>query len=183
MSKFAVFLMLLTTSVSCLAARPNYNYLGLGYVRHEISTGNSCVQDGIALEGSLVMNEHFYVAAEHIDVTSDEWCGSTTTKLSGGFRSNVGVNSSVYSVATVLAQDSGNDTDPGLGLELGVRTALRSGVEAQFFIGYDLIDNFDESYIGAGFNYWIARRFSLLGQAELTNEDTSRLSLGFRFNF
>jgi len=82
-----------------------------------------------------------------------------------------------------MARDSGNDTDPGVGLETGLRSILSSGLETKFFIGYDIVDDFDESYIGAGVNYRMGRRLSLNAEATTTNEDVTGLSLGFRFNF
>ena len=176
-------LVIVSASQTALAARPTYNFLGLGYIRQDLHAGNDCVQDGLYLEGSLAMDEHFFVAARHVDVTSDEWhCGSTTTRISGGFKADVGRASSFYSFATGMIHDSGNDTDPGLGMEMGLRSFWQRGLESQFFIGYEVVDDFDESYIGAGLNYWFARHWSLNAQATFTNEDTTGLSLGIRFN-
>ncbi len=180
---FSVMMSAALVSTDVMAARPTYSYLGLNYARHAFSSGNSCVQDGIELNGSLVMNEHTFIALRHVDVTSDEWCGSTTTRLSGGFRGDMGVRSSLYSIASVMARDSGNDTDPGVGLELGLRTVWESGVESKIFMGYDLVDDEDESYIGIGINYGLSRRLSLVADLAATNENATQMVAGIRFNF
>lgn len=177
----AVFLAL-AISVSA-SARPAYNYVGVGYMRQDVSDRN-CIQDGLVLEGSLLTNEHMYVRALHVDVTSDNAsCGFTMTSLSGGVRSDFGANSSVYGLATLMARDSGNDTDPGVGLQAGMRSILSSGLELKFFMGYDIVDDFDESYLGAGINYYLSRSISFMAEAFVTNEDTSGVSAGLRFNF
>lgn len=172
---------LLAMSTGALA-RPNYTYLGLGYIHENISSGNSCKKGGLRLEGSIVVNEHLFAGFEHVDTPSDDWCGSTSTRLSGGLRGDLGSNSSLYALASVIAFDGGNDTDPGVGLELGVRSPLQ-GIEAQFFVGYDVIDDFNEAYFGAGFNYWLARRLTLNGQLAITDEDTAKFAIGLRLNF
>ncbi len=179
----AVILSTVLVSADVMAARPTYSYLGLNYARHEFSSGNSCVQDGVELNGSLVMNEHTFIALRHVDVTSNEWCGSTTTRLSGGFRGDVGARSSLYSIASVMARDTGNDTDPGVGLELGLRTVWESGVESKIFMGYDLVDDDDESFIGIGINYGLSRRLSLVADLAATNENATQMIAGIRFNF
>lgn len=183
MRLFAI-LLVMGLSVAANAARPAYTFAGLAYVQDRFTSGNECTQDGVLIEGSLVLNELFFVRGRHVDVTSDDdWCGSTTTSVSSGFHSTVGMSSSLYGLATILIQDSGNDTDPGVGLETGVRTMFRGGIEGKVFIGYEIIDDLDESYLGVGFNKGLSRRWSLFGDLSTSNEDKTGISLGFRFNF
>src|SRR5690606_14394890 len=84
---FAVFLLFATSIAPAFASRPNYNYFGAGYARQHLDLG--CEQDGLFLEGSLTLNELVYFHASHTDLTSNSWCGSTSTALSLGLRADI----------------------------------------------------------------------------------------------
>jgi len=182
--RIALFAIAFLASSFAAAARPGYTYLGLSYVQDRYTDGNECTQDGGQLEASLVLNELFFVQMSHVDATSDDdWCGSTTTAFSGGFRSPMGADSSFYGQALIIRHDRGNETDPGVGVESGVRTIWGRSWESKFFVGYEIIDEDEFSYLGVGFNKGLNHRVSLFGDLYSTNEDKTGLSLGIRFNF
>ena len=163
-------------------ARPTYNYFGLGYARQHIDADDSCLQDGVTVEGSLTANEHVFYGFRHVDVTSDDWCGATTFRLNGGFKGDVARNSSLYAKASIIAHDTPVEFDMGVGLETGLRALIQSDLETRLFLGYEIIDDFDETYVGAGLNYFFARRWSLIADFAVTTEDRTEIVLGVRFN-
>lgn len=177
--KFICFVLLITSAATTLAAGPSFNYLGAGYALHHV---DDCDPDGLYLEGSATLNEFVFFEGRHIDVVSD-LCGSTSTFASAGIRSEVGSSSYVYGLATVLYRDYGNDSDAGLGVRAGIRSFVSQGVEARGYAGYELADELDQFYVGAGINYWLTRDFSLSGDLSLSDSEGQVLTAGLRFNF
>lgn len=183
-TKWLCALLLTVIAGQVLAAnRPNFNYAGLGYTYQDLDSF-ACDQDGLFLEGSLSYDEQIFIAAKHVDVTSDGYdCGSTTTSVSLGLRGDIGTTSVLYGKATFLYRDYGSDADPGLGLSFGARSIISNGLEAEGFIGHESVDSYSESYIGGALNYWISPDFSLRGSLTSSSESTTTLGLGIRLNF
>jgi hypothetical protein len=163
------------------AARPNYNYFGIGYARQHLDI--NCDQDGLFLEGSVTLNEIAYFHAQHTDVTSNRGCGSTSTALSLGLRADIGRQSGIYGLATMINRDYGPDSDAGFGGTLGMRGFVSPGFEARGFVTYEAIDDLRETYFGVGMNYWFSRAFSLNAEAAASDEDNESFAVGLRFNF
>lgn len=168
-------------SAPAWAVRPNFNYLGAGYARQQLDVG--CDQDGLYLEGSLATNEVIYVHGHHMDVTSDSFCGSTSTAVSLGFRAGMSSTSVLYGQATMINRDYGPDSDAGFGATLGARGILAPATELRGFVTYEAIDDIRETIIGVGLNFWFSRAFSLSGDISTSDENNEAVSLGLRFNF
>lgn len=168
------------SSSSAFADRPNYTYLGLGYAYDRLD--RDCEQDGLSLEGSLVINELSFVRVNHTDVTSSSWCGSTTSSFAGGVRSDIGGSSSVYATAALVHRDYGNNSETGLGADAGIRSIIVPGLEVDGFVGYEVIDDIEITYFGGGLNYWISRDFSLTATATVNDNNDKGIRVGLRFN-
>lgn len=166
--------------------RPNFNYVGGGYGWQdlEFENGGSCEQDGLYIEGSLLMNEQLFVQANLADYSGDG-CGSTTSALGIGIRADYGSSSSLYGVLQGLIRkfDDVNDSDPGVGLSGGIRTMVRTGLEGSGFAGFEAVDGDNQLYIGAGLNYWVSPEVSLKGNVTLDDEGSTGFSIGARYNF
>ena len=179
--QFFLFAFGLACTHATFAARPNYTYLGLGYAFDKLDGG--CDQDGLYLEGSLVLSELTFIQLHHTDVTSSSWCGSTTTSFSGGVRSDIGGSSSLYGTASLLHRDYGNNSDTGAGVNIGLRSLILFELEVNGLLGYESIDGYEVSYIGAGINYWLSQAFSLSAGMTLNDEDDKGVTVGLRYNF
>lgn len=166
---------------AAFAARPNYTYLGLGYAYDHLDGG--CEQDGVSLEGSLVIDELSYIRLNHIDVTSSSWCGSTTSSVAGGVRSDVGGSSSVYATAAISRRDYGYETDLGLAVDTGFRSMVLPGVEVGAFIGYEIVDSREVTYFGGGVNYWLSRSISVTAAVTVNDNDDEGARVSLRYNF
>lgn len=164
-----------------LAARPNYTYLGAAYAFDQLDAG--CDRDGLLLEGSLVINELSFVRVEHTDVTSDTWCGSTSTSIGGGVRSDVGGSSSVYASAAVVRRDYGRNARLGLGADFGVRTLLAYGLEATGFVGYEAIASTEVTRFGGGVNYWVTPFVSVTAAVTFNDNQDEEARVGLRYTF
>lgn len=171
----------LMISVPAWAVRPNFNYLGAGYARQQLDAG--CDQDGLYLEASMALNEIVYANAHHVDVTSNSWCGSTSTALSLGFRADMSGASVLYGHATMINRDYGPDSDAGFGATLGARGIVAPAMELRGFVTYEAIDDIRETIMGIGLNFWFSRAFSLNGDISTSDENNEAVSLGLRFNF
>lgn len=180
---FVVALLAVVSVTSAYAARPNYNYVGAGYARQHLDLNISCHQDGLFLEGSFTLNEIAYFHAQHTDLTSNRGCGSTSTALSLGLRADIGRQSGIYGLATMINRDYGPDSDAGFGATFGVRGFASPGFEARGFISYESIDHWRETYFGVGMNYWFSRAFSLNAEAAASDENNESFAVGLRFNF
>lgn len=178
---FVVVLLAIICAVPAYAARPNYNYLGAGYARQHLEF--NCNQDGLFLEASLTLNEIAYFHAQHTDLTSNRGCGATSTALSLGLRADIGRQSGIYALATMINRDYGHDSDAGFGGTFGVRGFASPGLEARGFVSYESIDGWRETYFGVGMNYWFSRAFSLNAEVAVSDEDTESFAVGLRFNF
>jgi hypothetical protein len=179
--RLSVVVLLFVVSAPAWAVQPNFNYLGLGYARQQLEAG--CDQDGLFLEGSFALNEVVYAHAHHVDVTSDSWCGSTSTALSLGFRADMSSSSVLYGLATMINRDYGPDSDAGFGATLGARGFIAPAMELRGFISYETIDAIHETIVGVGLNFWFSRAFSLNGDISTSDENNEAVSLGLRFNF
>ena len=166
-------------SVSALAARPSYNYLGAAYTYQDLDW---CTQDGFNLEGSIVYDEQFFIQGQFSDVDGDI-CGSTNVSLSAGVRSNLGSASSLYGKITLLSRDTGSDSDPGIGITMGARSFVARGVEAEAFIGYEKVDNYSEAFVGAAGSYWLNRDVAFRATLVLIEEDKQAVSFGVRLQY
>jgi hypothetical protein len=168
-----------------LAARPNYTYAGLGFAYDYLDDDliGDCEQDGPFVEGSVVLNELTYFTLEHTDVPSSSFCGSTSTALGAGVRADVGGASSVNASLSMIRRDYGNDTDIGFDVDIGLRSFVASGVEAQGILGYEDIGPNEQVYVGAGVNYYLTRRFSVNSILTINDQDDKGIKLGLRFNF
>lgn len=176
-----VVLLSVAVSAPAWAVRPNFTYLGAGYARQQLEAG--CDQDGLYLEGSLALNELVYTQLQHVDLTSNSWCGSTTTALSLGLRAATSRSSAIYGLATMINRDYGPDSDAGAGATLGARGFLTPGLELRGFVTYESIDDLHETLFGLGLNFWFSRAFSLSGDISTSDEQNEAVSLGLRFNF
>jgi len=163
------------------AVRPNFNYLGAGYARQQLDVG--CDQDGLYLEANMALNEIVYANAHHLDVTSDSFCGVTSTALSLGFRADMSRSSVLYGQATMINRDYGPDSDAGFGATLGARGIVAPAMELRGFVTYEAIDDIRETIMGIGLNFWFSRAFSLNGDISTSDENNEAVSLGLRFNF
>lgn len=185
--RFSVLLLILACSAPALAARPNFNYLGAGYARQQLDGEQfdvrSCSADGLFLDGSITLNEIVYFHGQHVDVTSDSWCGSTSTALSLGLRADLSRESAIYAMATMINRDYGPDSDAGFGATVGARGFIAPGWELRGFITYEGIDELRETFAGVGFNFWFSRAFSLTGEAATSDEENESFNVGLRFNF
>lgn len=179
--QLCVFVLVFAFAQLAGAARPNYTYLGLAYTYDRLDP--NCKQDGVFLEGSLVVSELSFIRVQHTDVTSNSWCGSTTTSVAGGVRSDVGGSSSVYATAALVRRDYGVDAELGIAVDAGVRSVIMPNLEATGFVGYEAIDDFETTYFGGGVNYWLSRRITLTGAVTLNDSDDEGLKLGLRYNF
>jgi hypothetical protein len=179
--RFFIVVLSILVSAPAWASRPTFNYLGAGYTRQHLDAG--CRQDGLYLEGSLALNEVAFVQANHVDVTSDNGCGSTTTSLTLGIRGNVSNLSVIYLAGTMINRDYGPDSDAGFGATLGFRSTVAPGTELRGFVTYEAVDDWRETFFGIGLNRWFARAFSLSADISTSDEDTNAFSVGLRFNF
>lgn len=164
-----------------LAARPNYTYLGAGYVYDRLNGG--CEQDGLFLEGSLVINELSFVRIEHTDVTSSSWCGSTTTSVGGGVRGDIGGSSSVYAAAALVHRDYGVVSETGVGVDAGVRSLVRPELEARGLVGYEALGDIETTYFGAGVDYWLSPFITLNAAITFNDHEDAGIKAGLRYNF
>ncbi|MBC6904674.1 hypothetical protein DWB84_04230 [Saccharophagus sp. K07] len=178
---FAAILLVATTIAPALAARPNYNYIGAGYARQHLDL--DCEQDGLFLEASFTLNELIYFHGSHTDLTSSSWCGSTSTALSLGVRADIGRQSSLYGMATMINRDYGPDSDAGFGGTIGARGFVSPGFEARAFITYESIDEIRETIYGVGMNLWFSRAFSLNAEVATSDDSNESFAVGLRFNF
>ena len=185
--RFFACLFLLALSAGSFAARPNFNYLGAGYAWQQVEGEDfnlrDCDADGLYLEGSITLNEIVYFHGQHADITSNNWCGSTSTALSLGIRGDLSPSAAFYGMATMINRDYGRDSDAGFGAALGARGFVSPGLEARGFVAYEAIDDMRQTIFGGGVNYWFSRAFSLTGELAVSDEENQSINLGLRFNF
>lgn len=163
------------------ASRPDYTYLGLGYAYERVDGG--CRHDGLSLEGSLVLDELWFMQLQHTDVTSSSWCGSTTSSVAGGVRSNVGGSSSVYATGALLYRDYGFHSDFGIDTRAGVRSIVSPGFEASAFVGYKSVGGFETTFLGGGVNYWLSREMSVTTDLVFNDKNEKGINVGLRYTF
>lgn len=163
------------------AARPNYTYLGAAYATDRLDA--DCDRDGLFVEGSLVVNELSFVRVKHSDLTSDTWCGSTSTAIGAGVRSDVGGSSSIYATASMVRRDFGRNAELGLAADLGVRSFVAYGLEVTGFLGYEAIDDFEVTRFGGGVNYWVSQTISITAAVTFDDDEGEEAQLGLRYNF
>jgi hypothetical protein len=169
------------TTPFALAARPNYTSVGLGYSYEHLDGG--CGQDGPFVEASMVLNELYYLHLNHTDLDSDAQCGSISSALGVGIYGDIGASSSLYASLSGVRRDLGQDADLGVGVDLGLRSILNSGIEVLGLVGYEHIDRVETSYFGLGVNYWLSQSFSLSGSVKINDVHDEGLSIGLRYNF
>ena len=171
-------------NASTLYGRPNWNYVGGGYTWQRLDVGalGDCKQDGLYFEGSLLINEQIFVQADVSDVNGD-FCGSTNYAVGAGITADYGSASVIYGVGQLIMRDYGGDSDPGVGINGGIRTMVRQGFELNAFAGFEKVDEADQLFIGGGINYWITPEISLTGAININDEGSEGFSFGGRYNF
>lgn len=178
-----LILVALLSSANAAASRPDFTYLGAGYNRQHLSADVDCDQDGLYLEASMAFNEFIYAQARHVDVTSDSWCGSTSSFASFGARLELGAASALYGHGTVLYRDYGRRTDFGLGMMGGFRMLLEQGLEVGVFLGLESVGAADQTYFGGGLDYWVGNGLSINGTMAINDHGSETLTVGLRYNF
>lgn len=181
--RVGLVLVALLSSTAAVASRPDFTYLGAGYIRQHLSADVDCDQDGLYLEGSMAFNEFLYTQVRHVDVTSDSWCGSTTSSASFGARLEVGMASALYGHGTVLYRDYGRKTRFGLGVMGGFRSILEQGLEVSVFLGHEAMGEAEQTYFGGGLDYWVGSGLSINGTMAINDQSSEILTLGLRYNF
>lgn len=166
--------------------RPGYNFVYATYVREDIDEFD-CTQDGLAVGGSLAVDEQIFVAAQAIDVSGDG-CGSQLLRVESGIRQDYGTASSLFAKASLFNLDIDNlDSGLGFGLAAGIRSYIDSGVEAFAQITYDNvdIDNVDLGVtFGGGVVYHLQDGISLTGELTYGVEnETLGTNVGVRYSF
>lgn len=161
--------------------RPNFNYAGIGYTWDDLEEFD-CEQDGLYVEGSIMVNEQMFLQGQYSDVDGNNGCGSQLGRVGAGIRADFGANSALYGIFSLVHLDYGQDADPGFGLNVGIRSIVAPGVELRGYLAHDDVDEYDQTYLGAGVNYWLSREFSLTGEATVS-DDTQGISAGIRLNF
>lgn len=178
-----LILVALLSATPAAASRPDFTYLGAGYIRQHLSADVDCDQDGLYLEGSMAFNEFLYAQVRHVDVTSDSWCGSTTSAVSFGARLEVGMASALYGQGTVLYRDYGRKTSFGLGMLGGFRSILEQGLEVSVFVGHESVGAAEQTYFGGGLDYWFGGGLSINGTMAINDQSSEILTLGLRYSF
>lgn len=183
MKLLSFFLVAATLSLAhtASASRPNYTYLGAGYAHERVDGG--CRHDGLFIEGSLVLDELWFMQLKHADLTSSSWCGMTNSAVSGGLRSNIGGSSSVYATGALLYRDYGFHSEFGVDLQTGLRSRISPEIEAIAFIGYESVDSFEATYVGGGVNYWLSRELSIMTNLVANDDKGTGVTVAIRYNF
>lgn len=179
-------------SVNANAARPYYTYAGAGYANESMKDeanilGDCADRSGWYLNGSLPLNNVFYVHGERSSVDS-EGCRTTYSTVGAGIRGSITSQSDIYSTVAVATFKDAGQKERGLELSAGVRSMVQHDVELRGFFGFRNIDeeqfeHLDGSFVGAGFSYWFTRgELALTGDFTYTDEDTKGMKLGLRIN-
>ncbi len=179
-------------SANAQAVRPYYTYVGAGYASESLKDEGGLLGDcddknGWYLNGSLPLNNVFYVHGERSSVDSDG-CRTTYSTVGAGIRGSITSNSDIYSTVAVATFKDGGQKERGLELSAGVRSMVQNDVELRGYFGFRNIDedefaHMDGSFLGAGFSYWFTHgELAFTGDFTYTDEETRGLKLGLRIN-
>ncbi len=178
-------------SAQAHAVKPYYTYIGGGYAHEgrdeDEGFGIDCDQDGWYVNGSMPLNNVFFIQAERAKVDGGG-CRSTTTAFSAGIRGSVTSNSDLYATAGVVTHKLGGAKERGLEMSAGVRAMVQQDVELRGYFGFrniddDLFEYVDGSFFGAGFSYWFSHgELALTGDFTYTEEEAQGMKVGIRLN-
>lgn len=174
----------LTASATTMAAdRISYNYAGVQFVDQDVDLDNGdCNQDGLRVNGSLELNDDFFVLGAVSDVSGNRGCGSEAITAGIGYQTLFGADSSIYGALSFerISPDIGS-SDSGLVAAVGLRGFVLDKLEAKAEISHHTA--FDgNTVLGGGVAYWFAPRFAVTGDVGLGSE-ASEVAVGLRLNF
>lgn len=174
----------LTASATTMAAdRISYNYAGVQFVDQDIDLDNGdCNQDGLRLNGSLELNDDFFVLGAVSDVSGNRNCGSETVRAGLGYHTLFGADSSIYGALSFenVSVDHG-ESDSGLVAAVGLRGFVLNKLEAKVELAHHTAHD-GNTVLGGGVAYWFAPRFAVTGDVGLGSE-ASEIAVGLRLNF
>lgn len=172
----------MAASVNTMAAPAiSYNYVGVQFVEQDVDDYD-CNQDGLRVNGSLELNDDFFVKGYVSDVSGNRGCGSEAVSVGIGYQTLFGADSSIYGAlsAEKISPDGGKN-DTGLIAEVGLRGYINNDLEARIALSHHTA--FDgNTVLGGGISYYFAPRFSVTADIGLGSE-TSEIGVGARYNF
>lgn len=191
MLRSVMFTALLALSASATAQEFDYNFLSLGYQRATLDNGAFDVDgDGIGLNGSLEINESFFVFGGY-GMTEYEEAGIEVdadtlriglgwhTALSNEVDFTAGLS---YEYIDLSALGVSVD-DNGIGLGVGLRYAASDTIEINGGVDYvDYSDGGDDTTFGLGLLYGISDNVDL-GVNGRWGDDASAYGISGRFYF
>lgn len=173
------------------AVKPYYTFIGAGFAHEgrdeEDGLAFDCDQDGWYINGSMPLNNVFFLHAERAKVDGDG-CRSITTTFGAGIRGSITGSSDLYATAGVVTHKLGSAKERGLEMTAGVRSMVQQDVELRGYFGFrniddDLFEYVDGSFFGAGFSYWFTHgELALTGDFTYSEEESQAMKLGFRLN-
>ncbi len=181
MKKMFIFLLASLVSATVTAEpKPSYTYAGIQYTSEELDDFD-CTQDGIAISGSLLINEDIFAIASFRDV-SGGGCGSSTLGVGAGYRFEIHEDFSLY--ATLSFEDTSvdeGDGDSGLVAAGGIRSFIAENLEAHAELAKRTAFDGD-TLISGGLNFWFTPALAATGEIGF-GSDSSNIEVGVRMNF
>ena len=159
----------------------NYNYAGIQVIDQNVDRYN-CSQDGLALNGSVEVVGSFFVLGSYTDVSGNNYCGSETISIGGGYHTAFDENLSIYGALSFedASVDYGRD-DSGLVVAVGLRGFLNQEIEGKVEVSHHTV--FDgNTVLGAGAVYWFHPKFGATADVGLGTE-LSHIAVGLRVSF
>lgn len=172
----------LTASATTMAAsRISYNYAGIQFVDQDVDDYD-CNQDGLRVNGSLELNDDFFVLGSVSDLSGNRGCGSEAIKAGLGYHTLFGADSSIYGALSFehVSVDHG-DSDSGLVAAVGLRGFVLNKLEAKVELAHHTAHD-GNTVLGGGVAYWFAPQFAVTGDVGLGSE-ASEIGVGLRLNF
>lgn len=172
----------LTASTTTMAAsRISYNYAGIQFVDQDVDDYD-CNQDGLRLNGSLELNDDFFVVGAISDVSGNRGCGSEAISAGIGYHTLFGADSSIYGALSFenISPDNGS-SDSGLVAAVGLRGFVLNKLEARAEIAHHTVGD-GNTVLGGGVAYWFAPQVAVTGDVGLGTE-ASEIGVGLRVNF
>ena len=177
---------LLFLPVAALADGFDYTYVEGGFVSSEINTGPfNANGEGLALVGSLALNDDFHLFGGYSDRGFDFGIDSST--LSFGVGANYGIDDDwdligrISYVTTEVSTPLGSADENGLGLTGGVRGRLARRVELDAGLNYVDVGDSDTSLFVNG-RYYLNNHLAVGGGMGFDDGDTT-LSVTVRAQF
>jgi hypothetical protein len=158
------------------AAGFDYTYVEAGYVTAERDVGPIDVDgDGLALRGSMAINDKFHGFAEYATQDLDFGVDANTFSIGAGanwsLQQDLDFVGELAWVNAEIETGFGDADDDGLGLGAGLRARANDKIELEGMLHYVDLEDSDTS-LSLGGRYYFSSVLALLGGLHLNDDDT-----------